>query len=104
VARHGWTGDYLDPMTFIDMFAADSGTNDALYKNPLYDDLVMRAKETNDQALRLKLMHQAEKLLMDDAVIAPVYYYTNAALVKPNVKGYVRSITGIYYFKEAYLE
>lgn len=104
VARHGWTGDYLDPMTFLDMFVSDSGTNDALYKNPVFDDLVMRAKETNDQSLRLRLMHLAEKVLMDDAVIAPVYYYTNATLVKPNVKGYVRSITGIYFFKEAYVE
>jgi len=104
VARHGWTGDYLDPMTFIDMFAADSGTNDAQYKNPAYDDLVRRAKETNDQPTRMRLMHQAEKLLMDDAVIAPVYFYTNAVLVKPNVKGYVRSVTGLFYFKEAYVE
>jgi oligopeptide transport system substrate-binding protein len=104
VARHGWTGDYLDPMTFIDMFVSDSGNDDAQYRNPEYDSLVARAKETNDQGLRMRLMHQAEKLLMDDAVIAPVYYYTNAVLVKPNVKGYVRSITGLYYFKEAYVE
>lgn len=104
VARHGWTGDYLDPMTFIDMFVPDSGNNDAQYKKPAYEDLVRRAKETNDQAVRMGLMHQAEKLLMDDAVLAPIYYYTNAVLVKPNVKGYVRSITGVFYFKEAYVE
>ncbi len=104
VARHGWTGDYLDPMTFIDMFTPDSGNNDPQYKNPGYEELVRQAKESNDQAVRMRLMHQAEKLLMDDAVIAPVYFYTNAVLVKPNVKGYVRSVTGLIYFKEAYLE
>ncbi|HWQ62610.1 MAG TPA: peptide ABC transporter substrate-binding protein [Negativicutes bacterium] len=104
VARHGWTGDYLDPMTFIDMFTPDSGNNDPQYKNPAYEELVRRAKESNDQALRLRLMHQAEQILMDDAVIAPVYFYTNALLVKPNVKGYVRSVTGLIYFKEAYVE
>jgi oligopeptide transport system substrate-binding protein len=104
IARHGWTGDYLDPMTFIDMFTADSGNNDPQYRNPVYESLVRRAKESNDQKVRMRLMHQAEKLLMDDAVIAPVYYYTNAVLVKPSVKGYVRSITGIFLFKEAYLE
>ncbi len=104
VARHGWTGDYLDPMTFLDMFVSDSGTNDSQYKKPAFDDLIKRAKETNDQGLRMRLMHEAEKIFMDDAVIAPVYYYTNAVLVKPNVKGYVRSITGLFFFKEAYVE
>ena len=104
VARHGWTGDYLDPMTFMDLFVSDAGTNDAQYKNPAFDDLVRRAKESNDQGVRMALMHQAEKQLMDDAVIVPIYYYTNAALVKPNVKGFVRSITGVYFFKEAYVE
>lgn len=104
VARHGWTGDYLDPMTFIDMFTEDSGTNDAQYKNPTYEALVRQAKESNDQELRLRLMHQAENLLMEDAVLAPVYFYTNAVLVKPKVKGYIRSVTGLFYFKEAYVE
>jgi oligopeptide transport system substrate-binding protein len=104
VARHGWTGDYLDPMTFIDMFTDGSGNNDAQYKNPAYDDLVRQAMESNDQSLRLRLMHQAESILMDDAVLAPVYFYTNAVLIKPKVKGYVRSVTGLFYFKEAYIE
>lgn len=104
LARHGWTGDYLDPMTFIDMFTADSGNNDPQYRNPAYEELVSRAKESNDQAVRMRLMHEAERLLMDDAVIAPVYYYTNTVLVKPNVKGYMRSVMGVIYFKEAYLE
>lgn len=104
VARHGWVGDYLDPMTFLDLFVSGSGNNDAQYSNPVFDDLIGRAKNTNDQSLRIRLLHQAEKVLLDDAVIAPIYYYTDAALVKPNVKGYVRPITGIYSFKEAYVE
>jgi oligopeptide transport system substrate-binding protein len=86
------------------MFTPDSGNNDPQYKNTAYEELVRRAKESNDQAVRMRLMHQAETLLMDDAVIAPLYFYTNAVLVKPNVRGFVRSVTGLLYFKEAYLE
>jgi oligopeptide transport system substrate-binding protein len=48
--------------------------------------------------------HEAERMLMDEAVIAPIYFYTEWILIKPNVKGYVRSVTGQIYFKEAYLE
>jgi len=104
VARHGWVGDYPDPMTFIDMFTAASGNNDPQYRNPVYEELVRQAKESNDQAVRMRLMHEAERMLMDEAVIAPIYFYTEGILIKPNVKGYVRSVTGQIYFKEAYLE
>lgn len=104
IARHGWTGDYADPMTFIDLFVSDGGNNDAQYKNPAYDRLVRLAKTNSDQAARMQAMQDAEKLLMDDAVILPVYFYTNAVLARPSVKGYTRSVLGHFYFKEAYLE
>ena len=62
------------------------------------------AKTTSDPAVRMRTMHDAEKILLDDAVIAPIYFYTNAIIAKPNVKGYLRSVLGQLYFKEAYLE
>ena len=104
IARHGWIGDYADPMTFIDMFDSASGNNDCHYKNPRYDNLVRLAKSTINQEIRMKAMHEAEKLLMEDAIIAPLYFYTRVTMVKPNVKGYSRSVLGHVYFKEAYLE
>ena len=104
ISRHGWIGDYADPMTFIDMFEASGGNNDAQYKNPAYDSLVRLAKASNNPEVRMKAMHEAEKLLMDDAVIAPIYFYTRVVMAKPNVKGFQRSVLGQVYFKEAYLE
>jgi len=104
VARASWIGDYADPMTFLDLFETGGGNNDAKYSNPQYDLLIKTAKTTTDQAIRMRAMHEAEKLLMTDAVIAPIYFYTNPVLVKPYVKGYVRSILGHLYFKRAYLE
>jgi len=104
IARHGWIGDYVDPMTFIDMFDSVSGNNDIQYKNPRYDNLVRLAKSSGNQDIRMKAMHEAEKILMDEAVIAPVYFYTKVTMVKPNVKGYYHSVLGHVYFKEAYLE
>ena len=104
IARHGWIGDYADPMTFIDMFMSDSGNNDAQYNNPAYDSLVRLAKSAHDPAIRMKAMHDAEALLFDDAVLAPVYFYTRLMMVKPNIKGYSRSVLGTLYFKEAYVE
>ena len=104
IARHGWIGDYADPMTFIDMFDSNSGNNDSQYKNPQYDSFVRLAKSTGNPEIRMKAMHEAEKLLMEDAVIAPVYYYTRVSIVKPNIKGFQRSVLGHVYFKEVYVE
>ncbi|MDR3564962.1 MAG: peptide ABC transporter substrate-binding protein [Negativicutes bacterium] len=104
VARDSWIGDYADAMTFIDLFESEGGNNTPGYKNPAYDALVNTAKGSADQAVRVAAMHQAEKMLLDDAVVAPIYFYTNPVLVKDSVKGYARSILGTVYFKEAYIE
>lgn len=102
LARASWTGDYTDPMTFLDVFA-DPG-NDAKYYNPAYNRLVEQAQTTNDQTVRMQAMHAAEKILFDDAVIIPIYYTTQPFVVKPYVKGYFWSVLGLADFKAAYLE
>ncbi len=104
IARHGWTGDYADPMTFLDMFTTDSGNNDAQYSNEKYDELVALAKSAIDPRRRWQALHEAEQCLVADAVIAPLYFYTNPVLSRANLKGIERSITGVIYFKKAYLE
>ena len=52
---------------------------------------------------RMKAFHAAEKILMDDAVIAPVFFQTNPVMIRSQVKGVRRSILGVPYLKEAYL-
>ncbi|MBP2652151.1 MAG: oppA 2 [Firmicutes bacterium] len=104
VARDEWVGDYADAMTFIDLFESGNANNSPRYSNPAYDQLVHTAKNTPDQAVRVKAMHDAEQMLFEDAVIIPVYYYNNSVLIKDSVKGVVRTILGVIYLKEAYIE
>lgn len=70
----GWIGDYNDPMTFMDMWVTDGGFNDAKWSNKQYDGLIKQAKETADQQVRLKNMAEAEKLLMAELPIIPLYH------------------------------
>lgn len=102
LARASWIGDYADPMTFMDVFK-DPG-NSARYHNPAYDRLVEQAQATIDQQIRMRAMHDAEKLLFDDAVIIPIYYTTQPFVAKPHVKGYFWSVLGVADFKAAYIE
>lgn len=91
IARDGWSADYGDPMTFLDMFVSNSGNNDCKYKSAEFDKLIDAAKATGDQKVRMKAMHDAEALLMKDSAALPLFYYTNPDLVSKKLKGYVSS-------------
>lgn len=104
VARAGWTGDYADPMTFLDMFVSTSGNNDTGWLNPEYDDLINKAKTNKDNWLRMTIMHQAEEILMEDMPISPIYFYTRPIMVKPWLKNYISSALGYTDFKWTYID
>lgn len=98
VARHGWLADYNDPISFLDMWVTGGGNNDANYSNPEYDALIAQVKASSDRAERMKLMHQAEDLLMADMPVGPIYYYTDLYLKSPKLEGFYSSPLGYKYF------
>ncbi len=104
IARHGWIGDYNDPMTFLDMWVTGNGQNNAGYSNPEYDKLIASARVEVDVAKRTEMLHKAEDLLMADMPIIPIYYYSNIICANPKVKGFVKTPLGLLDFKEAYIE
>ena len=104
IARHGWSGDYVDPMTFLDLWVTGGGNNDAGYSNPEYDKLVAEAKKEADVDKRWEIMKQAEDIVMNDMPIIPLYYYTKVKGAKPEVKGVRVSTLGHVFFDKAYIE
>lgn len=87
-----WTGDYPDPFTFMQLFQTGDGQNSEGYSNKEFDSLLDQASNTNDAAKRFQLFHQAEQTLNDDAVTIPAYFWENARLVKPYVKGWQSNV------------
>ena len=104
IARHGWGGDYVDPMTFLDLWITDGGNNDTGYSNPEYDKLVNAAKVETDLDKRWEIMKEAEDILMEDMPIIPLYYYTKPKAYKPEVKDVRVSTLGYVFFDRAYIE
>lgn len=102
LARASWIADYSDPMSFLDVF--DDEENDAQYHDPVYHEWIQKAKTTNDEALRMQYMHEAEQKLFNDCVIIPIYYTTQPYVVQPYIKGYYWSSLGLVDFKKAYIE
>ncbi|MGE5549426.1 MAG: peptide ABC transporter substrate-binding protein [Bacteroidota bacterium] len=103
VARAGWIGDYVDAMTFMDMWVTGGGNNDTGWGNKQYDAYIDQAKATGDPKIRIKAMHDAEKILMDEMPIMPIYFYTRPYLQADYLKGVTHSAIGLVDFKWAYV-
>lgn len=97
-ARGGWLGDYNDPMTMLSLFTSTSGNNDPQYKNPAYDKLISDAMATADREEHYRLLHEADKMLHDDAVIAPIYNYVEKLVRTPKLTGDVNNVVGYHFF------
>ena len=87
VARSSWYGDYADPSTFTDLFKSDSDDNNAKWSNARYDQLCAEAQKEPDKWRRLKLLSEAENLMLNEAPIIPLYTPVNAYLFRPQVTG-----------------
>lgn len=97
VARSGWGADYPDPMTFLELWTSDSYYNDSHWKNTEYDKLIAAAGKSGGKD-RDQLIYKAEKMLMDNSVIAPLYYLTDPILVKNHVKGWEKNTVSYLWF------
>lgn len=86
VARVGWNADYNDPMTFLDMWVKDGSNNQSGWSNEEYDGLLAEASAIKDTSARMDALFEAEKILMSEQPVIPVYYYSNPYLEKDNIK------------------
>ena len=85
-----WGPDYADPMTYLDMWITDSPNNYGFWSNAEYDAVIQSAKDGElalDPEARWEALKNAEKTVMDEAVIFPVYQKGNAVMIKSNVSG-----------------
>lgn len=83
----GWSADYDDPMTFLDMWVTDGSNNRTGYSNTKYDELVASLAGENDNAKRLEVYKQLETMLVDeDAVVSPVFYYDTHSVIQSYVE------------------
>ena len=92
-----WTGDYNDPMTFLDMWHSKNALNFGRWSNGRYDELIERSRGNADFKKREKDLIQAERILVEEAGAVPLYYEKEAFLQKTYVKNLVRHPVGAKY-------
>jgi oligopeptide transport system substrate-binding protein len=104
ICRSTWIGDYNDPNSFLNIWVNANGNNQTGWSNPEFDRLIAEAEKTADRAARFAAFQKAEALLLEDAPILPVYFYTHAFLLQPSVKGWFPTILDHHPYKHVRLE
>ena len=103
VFRASWIADYNDPFSFAELMHSAHGLNHSGYASARYDELIERAGREPDPRRRRGLLEEAERILLEDQPIVPIYFYVTRRLVKPRVGGYQPNVLDHHYSKDWYL-
>lgn len=106
VVLSAWGADFSDPISFLQLFVSGNAQNNGGFSNKQYDALI-KASNTTDATnpeKRWDDMVQAEKILMNDQGIAPVFQQTQSQLWSSKLKGVVYNTAGVNFdYKGLYL-
>jgi oligopeptide transport system substrate-binding protein len=100
VFRSGWQGDYNDAYTFAQYLKGGFGINLPRYRSAEYDSLIAAAAMEVDVARRRELLERAERVMLHDHPLMPIYFYVNKHLVKPEVEGWYDNVMNVVYSKD----
>jgi oligopeptide transport system substrate-binding protein len=98
-----WIADYAEPSAFLDILRGDSGNNFTGWSSPDYDALLFTSARTADPATRNGLYGKAERILLGEAPIIPLYHYTHVFLIQPSVRGWNSTLLDHHPYKEVWL-
>lgn len=103
-ARMGWIGGYLDPTNFLDMFISDNPSNYTGFSNARYDEIMrLLAPRTSNTDKRFELLREAEAIPLEQAVVVPIFTYSNKQLVHESIKEFPTNLLRNYNFKHVRL-
>ena len=100
----GWTGDYLDPTTFLDLGHSANANNCSGWASAAYDRFLAEAAGTPDQAKRYGILRRAEALLLAELPFIPLFHEPFRHLRHPAVRGWRDNLLDLHPLKHVYLE
>jgi len=92
VSDGAWLADYNDPLNFLYLLDSETGQqNYGNYANPEYDRLLEAASRERDLTVRAELFAQAEKIMLEDHPITPMWFQVTKNLVDPGLDGWAET-------------
>jgi oligopeptide transport system substrate-binding protein len=101
--RSSLIADYADPSAFLETWRGNSGNNFTGWSNADYDALLLAAERTADAEARNALYAKAERLLLADAPVIPLYHYTHVFLIRRSVHGWNPTWLDHHPYKDVWL-
>ena len=88
IFRTSWVGDYTDPNTFLAVLRSNNPQNMPRYQSAEYDEFMARASAQVDPEQRRLYLEEAERVMLADYPLIPLYFYVTRHLVHPDVEGW----------------
>jgi oligopeptide transport system substrate-binding protein len=100
----GWSGDYMDPYTYLGLFATAGGDNGTGWYDTKFVEMLNAANREPDQAKRFAMLSKAEEYLLDAAPVIPLLKPATSWMKKPYVKGMYPNPATLHAWKFVYIE
>ena len=94
-----WFSWTMDPSYNLGFVKSLNHNNMTQWENPVYKDLIETAEQMSDMAGKRKTFHEAEKILMSEMPIAPIYFHTYKMVINDNIKGFKLTRSGLPEYK-----
>ena len=99
-----WSGDYLDPSSFLDLWGSASGNNNTGWVHPEYERLLAESRATGNQEKRMALLARAEALMLSESPVIPLYWAKRSYLKRPEVRGWHPLLLDNHLFEDISLD
>ena len=104
MARSGWSGDYYDPNTFLELWTSENPNNNTGWTNAKFDQWIAAAEREQNSRKRMRFFSKAERLLLEEAPVAPVFHYSKVYLMKHYVKNYFDNIQRVLLLRDVSIQ
>lgn len=92
------TGAYNDATAFLSQFRSTADGNYGRYHSSAYDMLLRVAAVSSSEEARMAYLEDAERLLLENGGVIPLYGMCGNYLMRDKLTGLVSNGVGIYYF------
>ena len=104
IARGRWIAEYPDPLTYLAIFTTANGVNGTGFADATYDARIAAAARATTPDARFAALQTAERYLLEQMPIAPIYWGSRTTLVATSVRGWKNSPLGFHNYKDVWLE
>ena len=102
ISRSSWIADTAQIASFLDIWVTDGENNRTGWGNPDYDELIRLASRELGPKRRRDFYLEAERILLEDMPMIPIYDYVSQNLVNPRLGGFRANLLNEHFPKSWY--